>query len=82
MNTSVEPGVYFIPDVCVRLGMSRRVLERLLRARAFPIAELPSLDRKHRWSIAAVEAFLSSQAPHNLKFRGKGRRKQRVPCSR
>lgn len=73
--SAVEPGVYFIADICVRLGVSRRVVERLRRHGTFPVPELPSLDARPRWSIAAVDAFLSSQASHAQKYRGSRRRK-------
>lgn len=54
-------AVYFAEDVCARLGMSRTTLKRLRRAEAFPIPELPPLDRRPRWSIEEVEAFIASK---------------------
>lgn len=56
------PAVCFIDDVCTALRLSRRTAERLLRHGAFPIPELPRLDRKHRWSGAAVQQFLEAGA--------------------
>lgn len=54
------PRVYFIDDLCRELRVSRRVLQNLRRHRAFPVPELPSLDKRPRWSAAAVDAFLNS----------------------
>ena len=51
------PDVCFIPDVCRALRVSRRTVERLLRHGAFPIPEMPALDKKHRWSGARVRQF-------------------------
>lgn len=53
------PLVCFVEDVCEALRISRRTLERLRRHRAFPIAELPALDKRPRWSGAAVERFIA-----------------------
>jgi predicted DNA-binding transcriptional regulator AlpA len=53
--------VLFIEDVAQRLGMSVRTIQKRLRANAFPIPEVPSLDRKRRWSPTAVDKFLASQ---------------------
>lgn len=61
------PAVCFLEDVCRILRISRRTAERLRRHRAFPIAELPSLDKRPRWSGAAVTAFLTRQtSPRQL----------------
>lgn len=62
MSTSqTAPAVYFAEDICRVLGLSRRTLDRLLRHGAFPIPQLPRLDRRHRWSAAKVEAFLQEE---------------------
>lgn len=56
------PHVCFIADLCRILGVSRTTVEKLRRHRAFPIPELPALDKRPRWSGAAVRAFLDSKA--------------------
>jgi len=61
--TSTIPTVCLIADICRELKISRRTLQRLRRHRAFPIPELPSLDKHPRWSGADVEKFLARQ-PH------------------
>jgi len=65
------PDVCFIPDVCKALGISRRTVARLLRHGAFPLPELPALDRRHRWSGARVRQFRESaqQRSHGRSLR-------------
>lgn len=77
-TTSVQPGVYFIADLCVRLGVSRRVVERLRLRGAFPVPELPALDKRPRWSAAAVDAFLAS-TPERPKRGNRRPRRRHVP---
>jgi hypothetical protein len=60
MNPAIPP-VCLIADVCRILQLSRRTLQRLRRHGAFPIAELPSLDKHPRWSGAAVQKFIDGQ---------------------
>lgn len=55
------PRVCFMEDVCTHLRMSLRTLKRLRRAGAFPIKELPTLDKRPRWSGADVQAFLDGK---------------------
>lgn len=57
------PAVLFLDDLCRELRISRRTIERLRRHRCFPIPELPSLDKRPRWSATAVAAYLTGQAP-------------------
>lgn len=56
--------VLFLEDVCRELRVSRSTVERLRRHRAFPIPEMPSLDKRPRWSSDAVEAFKAEQREH------------------
>lgn len=53
-------AVLFIEDVSRELRVSRRTIDRLRRHRAFPIPELPSLDKRPRWSRADVDRYLAS----------------------
>ena len=55
------PAVCFIEDVARILRMSRRTVERLRRHGAFPIAELPALDARPRWSGDAVQRWLKGE---------------------
>lgn len=55
------PAVCFLDDVCRVLRISRTTAERLRRHKAFPIPELPPLDKRPRWSGAAVAAFLDER---------------------
>jgi predicted DNA-binding transcriptional regulator AlpA len=56
--------VLFIKEVCAELRVSRRTVDRLRRHGAFPIPEMPSLDKRPRWSRAAVESFKASEREH------------------
>jgi predicted DNA-binding transcriptional regulator AlpA len=56
-----EPAIYFMEDLVRLLGTSRRTIQRLRRHGAFPIAELPALDKRPRWSRVAVERYLASE---------------------
>jgi predicted site-specific integrase-resolvase len=61
VTTSDPLAVLFDEDLCAELRISRRTLKRLRRAGAFPIPELPSLDKRHRYARRDVEAFLSRE---------------------
>ena len=52
------PPVCFDDDLCRILDLKPRTLKRRRKTGAFPIAELPSLDRRHRYSRSDVIAFL------------------------
>jgi predicted DNA-binding transcriptional regulator AlpA len=58
---TTDREVLFIEDICIVLGMGRRSVERKLHYGAFPIPTIPSLDKRHRWSRSAVDAFLAQQ---------------------
>lgn len=55
------PDVLFLPDVCRVLRTSRSTVEKLRRHGCFPIAELPSIDKRPRWSRQAVEQYLAGE---------------------
>jgi predicted DNA-binding transcriptional regulator AlpA len=57
--TAPLPLICFAEDVCEALGISRATLKRLRRHGAFPIPEIyPPLDKRPRWSRAAVDAYV------------------------
>lgn len=64
------PAVYFIEDLVRELRISRSTIERARRHGAFPLPELETLDRRPRWSKAAVERYLAGERA--------GRRLQKV----
>lgn len=65
-------AVLFLEDVCRELKVARRTVERLRRHGAFPIPELPALDKRPRWSRSAVNAFLEQrQLTHARSVRGR-----------
>jgi predicted site-specific integrase-resolvase len=53
------PLVLFDADVCELLDISLTTLKKLRRAGAFPITELPALDKRHRYGRADVQAYLN-----------------------
>jgi hypothetical protein len=55
------PDVCFIADVARALRTSETTVRKLRRHRAFPIEELPSIDKRPRWSGAAVRRYLDGQ---------------------
>lgn len=59
MSASI-PDVCFVTDLVRILRTSRATIDRLRRARTFPIAELPGVDKRPRWSGAAVRRFLET----------------------
>lgn len=68
------PLVLLIEDMAAILRTSRSTIERRRRAGTFPLPELPSLDKRPRWSRQAVEQFLSSTSGGLRTRRGRPRR--------
>lgn len=66
MSTPI-PDVCFLDDVAAALRVSRRTIEKLRRHGAFPIRELPSLDKRPRWSGADVRAYLEHKPTGRLR---------------
>ena len=52
------PPVSFDADICRLLKLKLRTFQKLRKARAFSIPELPRLDKRHRYSRRDVIAFL------------------------
>ena len=59
-SLSGASSILFIDEVATVLRVSRSTIERRRRDGTFPIAELPSLDSRPRWTRQAVERFLAS----------------------
>jgi hypothetical protein len=55
------PEVLFLDDVARVLRTSRRTIAAMRRHRCFPIPELPTIDKRPRWSRVAVEQFLAGE---------------------
>lgn len=55
------PEVLFIDDMARALRTSRTTIARLRRQRVFPIPELPSIDKRPRWSRAALDRYLENR---------------------
>jgi hypothetical protein len=58
--------VLFLAEVCVRLRISVSTAKRLRRRGAFPIPELPSLDKRARFSSRDVDAWLAREGTVRL----------------
>lgn len=56
------PVVCFLDDVARVLRTSRRTIEKARRARTFPIPEIKGIDKRPRWSGAAVRKFIETGA--------------------
>lgn len=54
------PDVCLIEDVARALKTSVRTIQRRRRFGAFPIPELPSIDKRPRWAGEDVRRFLAS----------------------
>ena len=48
-------------DICRELRISLTTLKRLRRHGAFPIPELPPLDKRHRYARRDVDAYLARE---------------------
>lgn len=57
------PPVCLDEDVCRLLRISPKALQRKRRAGTFPIPELESFDRKHRYSGRDLIAFINREVP-------------------
>jgi Helix-turn-helix domain len=60
------PLVCFDADICRLLNLTPRTLRKLRTRGCFPIAELPRLDRLHRYAKRDVEAFLNRETVGRL----------------
>ena len=58
-GTDSLPEVLFLEDVAALLRCSPSTIKRRLRARVFPVAPLPGIDKRHRWSKAALLRWLA-----------------------
>ena len=60
-NVGVDelPEVLFLEDVSVLLRCSPSTIKRRLRAHVFPVAPLPGIDKRPRWSKAALAQWLT-----------------------
>lgn len=61
------PTVCFLDDVARILRTSVRTIKRLRRYRCFPIPELPSIDKRPRWSGDAVRRYLDGHDGKRLR---------------
>ena len=55
------PDVLYLDDVAAVLRCSRSTIQRRLRDRIFPVAPIPGLDRRRRWSRDAIARWLAAE---------------------
>ena len=67
------PEVLFIEDVAKLLRCSPSTIKRRVRARVFPVAPLPGIDKRPRWSKSALLAWLAAGGSARA-VRGRARR--------
>ena len=53
------PEVLFLEDVAALLRCSPSTIKRRLRAHVFPVAPLPGIDKRPRWSKAVLAQWLT-----------------------
>ena len=68
------PEVLLLKDVAALLRCSVSTIKRGLRAKVFPVPPLPGIDRRLRWSKAAVLQWLEVGGPGNPRRHRRGRR--------
>lgn len=54
------PATCLVGDLVRILQTSRATIDRRRKSGAFPIPELPAIDKRPRWSGAAVRRFLET----------------------
>ena len=62
-ETDALPDVLFLEDVAALLRCSPSTLKRRLRAQVFPVAPIQGIDKRPRWSKAAVMQWLAVGGP-------------------
>ena len=53
------PEVLFLDDMAALLRCSPSTIKRRLRAHVFPVPPLPGIDKRPRWSKAALAQWLA-----------------------
>ena len=59
IDVELLPEVLFVEDLAALLRCSRWTLERRVKARVFPLAPIQGVDKRQRWSKAAVMQWLA-----------------------
>ncbi|MYN64897.1 MAG: helix-turn-helix domain-containing protein [Acidobacteria bacterium] len=72
-GTEPLPEVLFLDDVAKLLRCSPSTIKRRLRAQVFPVAPLPGIDKRPRWSKAALLEWIAVGGSGGA-VRGRGRR--------
>lgn len=72
-RTDGLPEVLFLDDLAALLRCSPSTIMRRVRARVFPVAPLPGIDKRPRWSKAALLEWLAAGGSGRA-VRGRARR--------
>ena len=68
------PDVLFLADLAALLRCHPKTIKRRLEAHVFPVAPIPGIDRRPRWSKAAVLQWLAASGADRRPARRTGRR--------
>ena len=74
IDVEVLPEVLFVEDLAALLRCSRWTLERRVKAGVFPLAPIQGVDKRWRWSKAAVMRWLAMGGPSGAPARQRRRR--------
>ena len=74
IDVEVLPEVLFVEDLAALLRCSRWTLERRVKARVFPLAPIQGVDKRARWSKAAVMRWLAMGGASGTPARQRRRR--------
>ena len=70
------PAVCFIDDLAYHLRTSRRTIEKLRRHHALKIEEMPSIDKRARWSGDKVREFINRPKAQPARGWGEGKKRR------
>lgn len=66
------PATCFIEDVAYWTETSVSTIKRLRRFKAFPVPELPSIDKRPRWSGQDVRRYIENETAARRSLRRVG----------
>ena len=70
VGTKDPTRVLLIDDVARLLRCSPSTIKRRIRARTFPIPPLRGIDKRLRWSVAAMQQYLQEYDSQSSRRRG------------
>jgi hypothetical protein len=76
--STIESDILFIDDLAQVVRASRTTIERRRKDGSLPFPELPSIDKRPRWSRRVVTEILSSRSPQRRGIHRRAAHAQRV----